>query len=233
MLRQPSRVGHTSDAELWKPTHRVERRRCPRIPPSNTQEPARCHLPLLDLKLSTPGSSSTEVPLGDFGPKPVGCIYNLHASCHTFGDSWLRLPSIGFPITETPSTGVSFVAAWSRLPRRTTYPPLCGYAGCWLEVPSTTGPYDHLELFSRAPFFDPQKSAHYGIIEPYADRARMLPGGILLRAICTKDWELHCVIARDMIFTNVRDNETLSAARLEFIRLVFKRPELPVGGDNV
>ena len=30
-------------------------------------------------------------------------------------------------------------------------------------------PYDHLELFSRAPFFDPQKSAQYEIIEPCAD----------------------------------------------------------------
>ena len=85
-------------------------------------------------------------------------------------------------------------------------------------------PYDHLELFSRAPFFD-QKSAQYEIIEPYADRARMLPGGIPFRAICTKDWELHDVIDRDMVFVNVRDNETLSAARLEFIRLVFKRLE--------
>ena len=65
-------------------------------------------------------------------------------------------------------------------------------------------PYDHLELFSRAPFFDPQKSTQYEIIEPYADRARMLPGDIPLRAICTKDWELHCVIDCDMIFVNVR-----------------------------
>ena len=94
-------------------------------------------------------------------------------------------------------------------------------------------PYDHLELFSRAPFFDPQKSTQYEIVEPYADRARMLPGGIPLQAICTKDWELHCVIDRDMIFVNVRDNETLSAALPEFIRLVFKRLERPVGGDNV
>ena len=94
-------------------------------------------------------------------------------------------------------------------------------------------PYDHLELFWRAPFFDPQKSAQYEIIEHYADRARMLPGGIPLRAICTKDWELHCVIDRDVIFVNVRDNETLSAARLEFIHLVFKRLERPFGGDNV
>ena len=61
----------------------------------------------------------------------------------------------------------------------------------------------------------------------------MLPCGILLGAICTKDLELHCVIHRDMIFSNVRDNEALSAARLEFIRLVFKRLERPVGGDNL
>ena len=94
-------------------------------------------------------------------------------------------------------------------------------------------PYDHLELFSRAPFFDPHKSAQSEIIEPYADRARMLRGGIPLRAICTKDWEPHCVIDRDMIFVNVRDNEILSTARLEFIHLVFKRLERPVGGDNV
>ena len=61
----------------------------------------------------------------------------------------------------------------------------------------------------------------------------MLPGGIPLRAICTKDWELHCVIDRDMIFVTLRDNEILSASRLEFIGLVFKRLERPVDGDNV
>ena len=131
VLRQPSRVGHTSDAELWKPTPRVAQRCCPRIPPSNTQEPARCHLPNLDQKLSTPGSSTTAVPLGDIGPKPVGCIYSLHPGCHTCRDIRLRLPCIGFPITKTPSKGVSFVASRS-------CPSLCGCAGCWPKAPSTT-----------------------------------------------------------------------------------------------
>ena len=137
--RQPSRVGQTSDAELWKPAYRVAQRRCPRILPFNTQEPARCPLPLLDQKLSTPGSSSTAVPLGDFGPKPVGCIYCLHPGFHTFGDTRLRLPSIGFPITDTPSKGVLFVASRSRILRRTICPSLCSHAGCWPKVSSTTG----------------------------------------------------------------------------------------------
>ena len=121
MLRQPSHVGR--DAELWKPTHMVAKRRCPRIPPSHTQVPARCHLPLLDQKVPTPESSSTAVPQGDFRPKSVGCIYSLHLGCHTFGDIRLRLPSIGFPITETPSKGFSFVASRSRVPRTTTCTP--------------------------------------------------------------------------------------------------------------
>ena len=128
VLRQPSRAGQNSGAELWKPTHRVAQR--PRRPPSHTQEPARCHLPLLDQKLPTPGSSSTAVPLGYLGPKPVGCTYSLHPGCHTFGDTRRRLPNIGFTISETPSKGVSFVASRSRVPRRTICPSLCGYAGC-------------------------------------------------------------------------------------------------------
>ena len=70
--------------------------------------------------------------------KPYGCIYSLHPGCHTFGNTRLRLPCIGFFITETPSTGASSVAGWSRVPRRTTCPHLSGYTGCWLEVPSTT-----------------------------------------------------------------------------------------------
>ena len=37
----------TGDAELWKRTHMVAQRRCPRIPLLNTKGPARCHLPLL------------------------------------------------------------------------------------------------------------------------------------------------------------------------------------------
>ena len=94
--------------------------------------------PFLDQKLPTLGSSSTTVPLRDFGPKTIGCIYSLHPGCHTFGNTRLRLPCIGFFITETPSTGVSSVAGWSRVPRRTTCPYLSGYTGCWLEVPSTT-----------------------------------------------------------------------------------------------
>ena len=99
--RQPSRVGYIGDAELWKRTHRVAQRRCPRILLPNTLEPARCQLPLLGQNLCTLGSSSISVPLGDFGPKPVGCIYSLHPGCHTFGNTRLRLPSIGFTITET------------------------------------------------------------------------------------------------------------------------------------
>ena len=86
--------------------------------------------PLLGQNLSTPGSSSTAVPLGDFGPKPFGYIYILHPGCHTFGNTRLRLPGIGFFITETPSTGVSSVASRTRVPRRTTFPFLCGCAGC-------------------------------------------------------------------------------------------------------
>ena len=70
--------------------------------------------------------------------KPYGCIYSQHPGCHTFGNTRLRLPCIGFFITETLSTGVSLVAAWSRVPRRTTRPSLRGYAGCWFEVTSTT-----------------------------------------------------------------------------------------------
>ena len=129
----------TGDAELWKPTHRVAQHRCPRIPLPNRQEPARCHLLLRGQNIPTPGSSSTAVPLGDFGPKPYGCIYSLHPGCHTFGNTRLRLPSVGFFITETPSTGVSFVAYRTKVPRRTTTcPHLCGCAGCWLKVPSTT-----------------------------------------------------------------------------------------------
>ena len=138
VLQQPSRFGKTSHAESWKRTNTVAQRLCPRILPSQTQEPSICHLPILYQKLSTPGSSSTAVPLGDFGPKPVGCIYSLHPGCHTFGDTRLRLPSIGFPTTETLSKGVSFVASRSRVPRRTTCPSLCGCAGCWLKIPSTT-----------------------------------------------------------------------------------------------
>ena len=62
---------------------------------------------------------------GDSGPKPVGCIYSLHPGCHPLEDIGLRLPSIGFPITETLFTGFSFVASRSRVPRRTTcLPPL-------------------------------------------------------------------------------------------------------------
>ena len=56
--------------------------------------------PFLDQKLPTPGSSFTAMPLGDFGPKPDGCIYGLHPGCHTFGNTRLRLFSIEFPITE-------------------------------------------------------------------------------------------------------------------------------------
>ena len=70
--------------------------------------------------------------------KPHGCSYSLHPGCHTSGNTRLRLPCIGFFITETPSTGVSSVAGWSRVPRRTTCPHISGYTGCWLEVPSTT-----------------------------------------------------------------------------------------------
>ena len=136
--RQPSRVERTSDADLWKAAHRVGQRRCPQIPSSKTQEPASCRLPLLDQKLSTPGSRSTPVPLGDIGPKPVGCIYSLHPGCHTFEDTTICLTNIGFPITEMPSKGVTFVASRSRVPGRTTCPSLCGSAGCWPKVPSTT-----------------------------------------------------------------------------------------------
>ena len=138
VLRQPSRVGQTSDAELWKPTNRVAQRLCPLISPSKTQDPARCHLPLLYQNLPTPGSRSTAVVLEDLGLKPDGCIYSLHPGCHTFGDTRLRLPSIRFTITETPSKGVSFVASRSRVPRRKTCPSLCGCGGCWLKVLSTT-----------------------------------------------------------------------------------------------
>ena len=104
--------------------------RRPRMPLITMQEPARCHLPLLEQKLPAPGSSSTAVPLGDFGPKPYWCIYSLHPGCHTFGNTRLRLPSIGFFITETPSTGVSFVASRTTVPGWTTCPLLCGCAGC-------------------------------------------------------------------------------------------------------
>ena len=70
--------------------------------------------PSLGQNLSTPGSSSTAVPLGDFGPKPYGRIYSLHPGCHIFGNTRLRLSSIGFFITETPSTGVSSVASMTK-----------------------------------------------------------------------------------------------------------------------
>ena len=75
-------------------------------------------------------------------PKTVGCIYWLHPGCHAFEDTRLHLPSIGFLITETPYKGFSFVASRSRMPRRTTCPPLCSYAGCWPRVPFTTPPVD-------------------------------------------------------------------------------------------
>ena len=49
-----------------------------------------------------------------------------------------RYTTIGFFITETPSTAVASVTGWSRVPRKTTCPHLSGYISCWLEVPSTT-----------------------------------------------------------------------------------------------
>ena len=68
-----------------------------------------------------PGSGSTAVPLGHFGPKPDGCIYSLHPGCHTFGNTRPRLLSIGFPMGKT-SSKVSFVASHSGVPRKTTCP---------------------------------------------------------------------------------------------------------------
>ena len=65
-------------------------------------------------------------------------VFKKHPGCHTFGNTRPRLPCIGFVITKTPSKGVSSVAGWSRVPRRTTCPHPSGYTGCWLEVPSTT-----------------------------------------------------------------------------------------------
>ena len=94
--------------------------------------------PFLDQKLPTLRSSSTALPLETSARKPYGCIYSLHPGCHTLGNTRLRLPCIGFFITETPSTGVSSVAGWSRVTRRTTCPHLSGYTGCWLEVLSAT-----------------------------------------------------------------------------------------------
>ena len=143
----------------------MAQRRCPRIPPFNTQEPARCHLPLPDQKLSTPGSSSTGVPLGDFGPKHVGCIYSLDPGCHTFGETRLRLPSIGFPITEKPSEGVSFVALRSGVPRRTTCPP---FVATPVVCPRHLLPQTHTVLkdgnWHRLPFrydaLEAQKPSH-------------------------------------------------------------------------
>ena len=61
----------------------------------------------------------------------------------------------------------------------------------------------------------------------------MLLDGIHLRAICTKNWDLQCLVDRGMVFVNVRNNETLSVDRLEFIRLVFKRLERRDGRDNM
>ena len=124
VLRLLSSVGHTCDAELWKHTHRAAQRRRPRILRSYTQEPARCHLPLLEQKLFTPGSSSTAAPLADIGPKPFGCTSSLHLGCHPLEDTRRRPPGSGISISETPSKGFCFVAARSRVPRRATCSPL-------------------------------------------------------------------------------------------------------------
>ena len=102
--------------------------------------------------------------------KPYGCIYSLRTGCHTFGNNRLRPPCIGFVITETPSIGVSSVAAWSRVPRRTICPPLCGYACCWLEVPSTTIDQIVLPETLRPRVID---LAHYSKLAGHLGQTRM------------------------------------------------------------
>ena len=130
----------TGGAELLKPTHRVATAPLFSNTPSNHAGTCQVSPPPFwtriylrrDLALPRRRWETS-------AQKPYGRIYSLHPGCHTFGNSRLRLLCIGFFITETPSTGVSSVAGWSRVPRRTTCPHLSGYTGFWLEVPSTTG----------------------------------------------------------------------------------------------
>ena len=104
--------------------------------------------------------------------KLYGCVYSLHPGCHTFGHTRVRLPCIGFFITETPSTGVSPVAGWSRVPRRTTFPHLSGYTGCWLEVPSTTSLFHQHHQYCCVTHVHQPQNVHLLLYRPLRDKER-------------------------------------------------------------